>query len=83
MVYLEVLGDLRVRLDAVHHAAPYVHPKLTATDLTVMGEQEPSLLEETKARLRMHFDTMDLALLSELVGSRLESIDSEGSTSET
>jgi len=31
----------------------------------------------------MYFDTMDPALLSELVGSRLESIDSEETTCET
>lgn len=73
-VYLEVLGDRRVRLEAVRQAAVYVHPKMTATGLTVMREQEPSL-EKLKAKLRMHFDTMDPALLSELMGSRLESSD--------
>ena len=63
-------NDPRTRLEAAHHAAPYVHAKLSSTDLTVTGEQ-PSL-EELEARLRMHFDR-NPAFMSELMGNRLES----------
>ena len=44
-------NDPRTRLEAAHHAAPYVHSKLTATELTV-NKPEPVDAEALKARLR-------------------------------
>ncbi len=66
-------NDARVRLEAAHHAAPYVHPKLTATDLNVNAKPELSQ-EELEAKIRGHFDEMDSAELSRLVGNRLGSV---------
>ncbi len=63
-------NDARTRLEAAHHAAPYVHPKLTATDLNVNAKPELSQ-EELEAKIRGHFDEMDQAELYRLVGNRL------------
>ncbi len=43
-------NDPRTRLEAAHHAAPYVHSKLTATELTV--NKEPADVDALKARLK-------------------------------
>ena len=45
-------NDPRTRLEAAHHAAPYVHSRLTATDLTV-NESDSLDREALVARLRM------------------------------
>ena len=74
-------NDPRTRLEAAHHAAPYVHPKLTATDLNVNAKPELSQ-EELEAKIRGHFDEMDQAELYRLVGNRLVSV-SEEATGET
>ena len=63
-------NDERVRLEAAHHAAPYVHARLSTTDLTVNAEQ-PSIVE-LQAKLRMYLDT-NPALLSDLMDDHLES----------
>ena len=68
-------NDPRTRLEAAHHAAPYVHSKLSTTDLTVNAEDKLSE-EELRAKLRMLLGNMDPALLSELVGDLLESPES-------
>jgi hypothetical protein len=44
-------NDPRVRLEAAHHAAPYVHSKLTATELSV--KREPMDREAMIARLKV------------------------------
>ena len=44
-------NDPRTRLDAAHHAAPYVHSKLTATELTVHDNVPPDK-EALKDRLK-------------------------------
>jgi hypothetical protein len=47
-------NDPRVRLEAAHHAAPYVHSKLTATKLSV--KREPMDREAMIARLKVLMD---------------------------
>lgn len=60
-------NDQRTRLEAAHHAAPYVHARLSATDLTLIGEEEQSP-EEIQAKLRMLIGKADPAFLSQIKG---------------
>ena len=57
-------NDLRTRLEAAHHAAPYVHSKLTASELTV-NEAEPVDREALVARLKQ-LVASDPELLAEM-----------------
>ncbi len=45
-------NDPRTRSDAAHHAAPYVHPKLTATDLAV-NDAEPVDEEALRDKIKV------------------------------
>ncbi len=45
-------NDARVRLDAANHAAPYVHARLSSTDLTV-NKKEPVDEEALIVKIRM------------------------------
>jgi hypothetical protein len=62
-------NDPRVRLEAAHHAAPYVHSKLTATELTV---NKPRMDKEAMvARLKTLMDN-NPEVLGQLGYSKVE-----------
>jgi hypothetical protein len=62
-------NDPRVRLEAAHHAAPYVHSKLTATELSV--KREPMDREAMIARLKLLMDN-NAEVLGQLGYSKVE-----------
>ena len=61
-------NDPRTRLEAAHHAAPFVHSKLSTTDLNVTEDPVRSE-EELKARLRMLVE-LNPELLSVITGDQ-------------
>jgi hypothetical protein len=62
-------NDPRVRLEAAHHAAPYVHSRLTATELTV---NKPRMDKEAMvARLKILMDN-NPEVLGQLGYSKVE-----------